>query len=360
VVPASPSFACSVAEKLYLATVLPGLEAVAAGELAAKLPAARLRETGRGRILFASGAAAVDLLRLRTIDNLYLYVGETPAGPHRAHLPALAAAAASLVGPAVDQEAAAFGVSIDKPATIWVNASRVGRQTYSRFEAAGAVGEAILRRLDRWRLGTAEEHGLEFRLDVQHDVATLSLRLTPATFRFRGDARRFSAAALRPPVAHALVWLSQPQQEDVFLDPFCGSGTILGERAVYPAQRLIGGDVSAAAIDAARENVPPLTTLTLSQWNARDVPLESHSVSAIVTNLPFGRQVLSQDELPALYLAFARQAQRLLVEGGTAVVLTDQVETLLAAVERTRLRSVRELALSLKGTHPEVVRLSAA
>jgi len=341
---------------VYLVTVLPGLEAVVISELAAKLPTARLREAARGRVVFASEASAVDLLQLRTIDNLYLYLGQVLAGPHRVDLPAFAAAAL-LVDAAVVERVAAFLVPVGVPVTIWVNASRIGRQTYSRFEAAVVVGDAILRRHEGWLLGTADEHTLEFRLDVLHDKASLSLRLTGATFRFRGDDRRFSAAALRPPVAHALVWLSQPRPDDVFLDPFCGSGTILGERAVYPAQRLIGGDVSAEALDAARKNMSPLSTLTLSRWDARDMPLDSRSVSAIVTNLPFGRQILSRDELPELYLAFVRQAQRLLLDGGTAVLLTDQVETLLRAVERTRLRSVRELTLSLKGTHPEVVRL---
>ena len=53
---------------VYLVTVLPGLEAVVISELAAKLPTARLREAARGRVVFASEAAAADLLQLRTID----------------------------------------------------------------------------------------------------------------------------------------------------------------------------------------------------------------------------------------------------------------------------------------------------
>ena len=63
--------------------------------------------------------------------------------------------------------------------------------------------------------------------------------------------------------------------------------------------------------------------------------------------------------LPALYLSFAREAQRVLTPEGVAIVLTERPEFLGAAVEKTRLRLERVLTLSLRGLRPDVLRLSA-
>jgi tRNA (guanine6-N2)-methyltransferase len=332
----------------YLVTVLPGLEPIVADEAAAKLPAATVRETARARVVLEVAAPASALMELRTADNVFELLGEATAGPHRADLEPLGRACAALLPDPTD----------DDRQTLWVNASRRGAHTYSRFEAAHVVSAALLRRRPRWTLGTAESHSVELRLDVEDDRALLSRRLSPPTFRWRGRERAFAAAALRPPVAHALVWLTRPDPQDVFVDPFCGSGTVLSERAAYPAARIVGGDASPAALEAARQNVAALGTIELRQWDARALPLDGRSVGVVATNLPFGRQVLDASALPELYLAFAREMQRTLTRGGVAVALTERPDVLEQAVERTRLRLERVLALSLKGLRPEVVRLS--
>ena len=342
-----------------LITVLPGLESIAIQELTGKLPSATVRAPRRGRVYADVDADATALRALRTADNVYLDLGECLAGPHRADLPALGAAAADLVPADLLERAAALGLFALPPVTLWVNASRAGKHTYSRFDAAATVVQAVLRRHPHWRLGTASEHSLELRLDIEDDRAWLSLRLTPPSFRFRGDERSFAAAAVRPPVAHALVWLTEPQPGDLFLDPFCGSGTIVYERISYPAARVVGSDTAAVALDAARANLTG-TSAELYLWDARALPLDARSIDAMATNLPFGRQVLDEGALPALYLAFAREAQRVLAPGGVTIALTERPDVLAAAVERTRLRPEPVMTLSLKGLRPTVVRLRGA
>ena len=332
----------------YLATVLPGLEPVASSEITAKVEDAAIQETPRGKVLFVSGAPLERLLALRSVDNLYRLLGRVRAGPHRADLPAMSNRIAALdVGPA-------------GRATFFVNASRSGRHSYSRFDLAEAAARGILARRPRWRLGTAERHEVEFRLDVAGEEGLFSLRLTPPSFRFRGEERAFSPAALRPTVAHALVWLSAPAAGDCFVDPFCGSGSILAERAAYPARRLLGGDRSAEAVAAARRNVPPDPARAILVWDARRLPLDAGAVDKVVANLPFGRQVLGPDEIGELYGAFAGEVRRVLAPRGQAILLTDQVEALLAAAGGARLQAESLLSLSLKGLHPQVIRLARA
>jgi tRNA (guanine6-N2)-methyltransferase len=51
-------------------------------------------------------------------------------------------------------------------------------------------------------------------------------------------------------------------------------------------------------------------------------------VSAIATNLPWGRQISEQAALPKLYGAFLSEAGRVLVPGGRMVLLTSEWDML--------------------------------
>ncbi len=387
---------------MYLATVLPGLESVLVDEVQTKISEATIQETARGKVFFASPAPWGQLLALRTADNLFHVLGSFRVGPHRADLADVRATVAALnpvAGPDLaSRQAPAADTAVPRrerrPVTFFVNASRTGRHTYSRFELAEAATRGVLDRHPSWRVGEPTVHDVELRLDVTGDVAIFSRRLTPASFRFRGRERYFTPAALRPPVAHALVWLSRPAPDDRFVDPFCGSGTILAERLPYPGRDVLGGDPAPDVLRAARSNLfpppeqglgrsiactamPPADTdgnapgrlgpgalppgciptprLTLLRWDARRLPLRDGVVDKVVTNLPFGRQVLGPDKIDAVYRGFVAELRRVLAPPGEALLLTDQVDALLDAA--APLRPEPLFTLSLKGLHPQIIRL---
>lgn len=358
-VPAALRLHCMVTP--YLATVLPGLEGAAASELMVKIAGARMEETPRGKLLFRTPATLDQLLTLRTIDNLYHPLATLEVGPHRTHLAELERRVSRLDIADAALPAEARGRN---PVTIHVNASRAGQHTYSRFEAAEAATRGLLANRSggqpKWQQGSPDRHDVEFRLDVVGAQATLAVRLTGPQFRFRGTDRAFAQAALRPPVAHGLVWLSQPRPDDRFLDPFCGSGTILLERAAYPARAIIGGDLSGEAVAAAKRNLAEAPAVIVEQWDASALPVESGTIDVIVTNLPFGRQVLSPDQIGRLYRAVALQLARVMIPNGRAILLTDQVEPLHAALQAADLTHQTLTTLSLKGLLPAVIEVRRA
>lgn len=342
--------------RIFLATVLAGLEDIAADEITVKLQGAVIREMTRGKILFEAALPLDQILQLRGVDNLYILVGRFSVGPHKADLATLRQSVAHLSSN-LDAAAAMVEPATDKP-TFVVNASRKGRQTYSRFDAADAAMQGIADELSGWVIGAPEQHNLEFRLDIEDTSALLSLRLTSADFRFRGPQRLFTQAALRPTVAHALVWHSNPQRTDRFLDPFCGSGTILAERAHYPATRIQGGDISEDTVAVARQNTPPADgAVTVQQWDARSLPIDANAIDKIVTNLPFGRQILPNDDLHSLYAQVLQEFKRVLTRDGVAYVLTNQDEILERSSSAHFHRAVSAV-LSLKGTRPKLFRLT--
>src|SRR5206468_7807449 len=145
--------------------------------------------------------------------------------------------------------------------------------------------------------------------------------------------RAHTPASLKPTVAAALVELSAPAARDVFIDAMCGAGTILRERAdAGSAGRIIGGDIDAEAIAAARENVGRVPQVAL--WDAQRLPLRTASVDAVVTNPPYGRRHGASDGIDRLYRSAMRETERVLRRGGRCVVLSGAPSELLHALPR--------------------------
>jgi tRNA G10 N-methylase Trm11 len=158
-------------------------------------------------------------------------------------------------------------------------------------------------------------------------------------------------ASLKPTIAYAMVALSRPRDDDEFLDPMCGAGTILLERAhAGRYQLLLGGDVDAEAVAATLENFGPRhKPFEIQTWDARELPLVDDSVSAIVTNMPFGRQIGTTEENRILYPALIAEWVRVLRAGGRMVLLTSE-----HALLRRVLRSYPGLVA--EGSVPIIVR----
>ena len=121
------------------------------------------------------------------------------------------------------------------------------------------------------------------------------------------------------------------------LDPFCGAGTILIERAhLGRYAMLLGSDRDGAALAAARENVGErYKPIRLENWDAAALPLEDAGVTKIVTNLPWGERYGSHGENRKLYPIWIREFTRVLKRGGLMVLLTAEWR-LMRELERMR------------------------
>ncbi len=355
--------------QIYIAQTQPGFETIAAQEIAEMLDGAVLRGTRavadkNGMALFEYGGAPHDLLALRTVEDVFALVAALPGVPP------------SAVGPRLLRDAAAT-VPIE-PALRIARQLRPGRGGHGRLRfrvVARQVGEAAYRRVDaqqavergiaargdhHWRL--AEEGALEFwltllpgssstgpkgsssserrssRADRSGYEALLALRLSDEQMRHRDYKLEHLPASLRPSAAAARVWLTRPAPDDVFLDPMCGAGTILIERAHAGRYALLlGGDVREQALAVARGNIGPrYKPIELRQWDARTLPLDAASVTAAAVNLPFGKQIGSVEENRTLYPQVLRELARVLRSGARLAALTGDRQVFEEALRRTR------------------------
>lgn len=153
-----------------------------------------------------------------------------------------------------------------------------------------------------------------------------------------------------PVIAAVLCRLAKLTGTHRVFDPFCGSGTILFDAAFWTDQAVLGADNSRQAVGYATENLSGSRTLLLS--DAAHCPLRSASIDRIISNLPFGKQVGSHENNAILYPAVLAEIERLLVPAGRVVLLTDDKRLLREAVERSKLKLLRERVLESGGATP--------
>jgi tRNA (guanine10-N2)-dimethyltransferase len=114
-----------------------------------------------------------------------------------------------------------------------------------------------------------------------------SMRQGWATRRPRSRAF-FHPSAIFPKLSRALVNLSGVQPGEPFLDPFCGTGSLLIEASIVGAEP-IGIDLARKMVRGARRNSIKYGQpwLGLVRADSRSLPIRQ--VGAIATDIPYGR-----------------------------------------------------------------------
>lgn len=308
----------------YYAMTLPGIETIAFSEIRARVPDATLVKFARGVVLFRTAASPVDLLELRTTEDVYVllaHLTDLGRGPDALRVLHSATLHADITGALEAVRRAHHG---QPPRTWRVVSQKEGTHDFRRMDAGQAVTDALKRALPRGLQSVPDDANLECWLWLHGSEALIGLRLSDATMRHRVYKREHLPAALRPSVAATMGWLAQPQASDRVLDPMCGTGTLVIERALLaPLAHASGGDIRPEAVQMAQRNARSAgISADWHTWDARALPLDAASYSTILTNLPFGKQIGSLTTNTALYTALAQEFRRVIAPAGTLVALT--------------------------------------
>ena len=317
----------------YAASVLPGLEEIAGEEVRARFQGAQVVDVQRGWIVFRAPNSIADLRKLCTTEDVFAVLFRT------SRLPPYRKGALSLLNRMArsshhwDQALKSFQQTRRRSVrrvTFRVVAQMTGKHSFRRKEVQDAILNGVQARWTGWK-PVADDAHLEVWAPIVGDWATIAVRLSDHKMRHRTYKVEHRPASLRPTLAAAMIYLSNPQPNDRFCDPMCGTGTILAERALSGrSQRLLGGDINPDALRAAQANLSGVRNLgapcVLQLWDAKWLPIRSGSLDAIVCNLPFGKKVGSHADNPDLYSLFFQQLGRVLCSSGRAVLLTSEKE----------------------------------
>ncbi|MEK7188781.1 MAG: RsmD family RNA methyltransferase, partial [Patescibacteria group bacterium] len=135
---------------------------------------------------------------------------------------------------------------------------------------------------------------------------------------------------LRPELAHLLCLISQPDKDDVFLDPFASFGAIPFERAIsFPYTKIIASDRDKQIFQKLQKRAGDLgLRIILGRYDALNLSsLTNESVTKIVTDPPWGfyKEEKNTEEF---YTKMLEEFVRVLKPDGLIVILTGQKELL--------------------------------
>lgn len=199
------------------------------------------------------------------------------------------------------------------------------------------IEEAVARRtrgrVER-RGGRGEEYWILTRRDLDEVLFTTRINLAKAP--------KAAAGALRPDLAQLLVGAAGRHPDDVFLDPFGGSGALLSARLTSRVERAIYSDLkygsrSGPTVEPRLERAPHVTLLS---EDARTLPsVDDGSVDVIVTDPPWGEYETLTDAFGDFIADVLACFERVLVPEGRLVLLTSRrlVGTTLGEWKRRRL-----------------------
>lgn len=174
-------------------------------------------------------------------------------------------------------------------------------------------------------------------------VGFFMLRLT----KHPSYSKTLKRGELRPDLCHFLCSLSEPQAEDVFLDPFCGYGAIAMERArTGPYNLIFLSDKSREHIRHCKTAIQELgvkyrESMIAKRMDALNMEsFEPGFIHKLVTDPPWGLYENLSMDLSAFYDNFLDECIRIVRQNGLIVVLTAQKEVLEASL-RSRSDSLK-------------------
>ncbi|MEO1164903.1 MAG: methyltransferase domain-containing protein [Chloroflexota bacterium] len=232
------------------------------------------------------------------------------------------------------------------------------------ISAAGSDSSVMMRTKDELSqalgLVVAEDEGdllLRIRRTPRSDKGwDVLVRMTPRPLATRDWRVCNYEGALNASVAAGIVKLTNPTASDRFLNIMCGSGTIMIERAYYPAQWIAGCDISADAIACTRANMAGAKQeIEVQLADAMQLPYPNASMDVIAVDLPFGQLVGSHDENEWLYPAVLQEAARVANVGARCVAITHEITLMREVLDTLSVwRVVSEQKITLSGLHPRI------
>jgi tRNA (guanine6-N2)-methyltransferase len=145
---------------------------------------------------------------------------------------------------------------------------------------------------------------------------------------------------LRPELANVLCRLSDPSPNELFLDPFCGSGAIPIQRAKYfPSGLVIASDKDERIVNSLKERIKDLGLRKRAVVRCDDAlhltRYGDGSIHKIVTDPPWGHFVGTEMPIQEFYCAMLREFVRMLRPDGRLVILTAETAVMNTVIEHS-------------------------
>jgi 23S rRNA G2445 N2-methylase RlmL len=187
------------------------------------------------------------------------------------------------------------------------------------------------------------------------------IRLTPRPL----SARRWRVVnmrgALNATIAAVIARELNLDTHKVFLNPMCGSGTLLIEvTSNCPRQGMfIGGDLDGQVLKACASNLSAAqcSAGSIVNFDVAALPFRDATISALAADLPWGEAVGQRCELPQVYGNFWREVTRVAAMGAELAIVTQETTVFEEAFGpyKHNWTARRQFKVLQGGYHPTVI-----
>jgi tRNA (guanine6-N2)-methyltransferase len=321
----------------FYAHTLPGLEDIAWLEIRERLPAAAFADKlfakdQHGIVSFTYDGPFEPLFLLRTVDDLFIQLLSQPKlsrGYRDLENITQWVGRGEAVGRAVNGYLRHRQFS--GPPTYQLICRKFGKHQYSTHRLAQAVADGLAKRYPTWS-AVPEAAQVEIWANLLGSHLLVGIRLRDKQ-RKQSRLRPAVENGLHPALAAAMILLTEPQPDELFVEPLCADYALLRERRsqVGTAAVLLGGDPDRKKLTLVQDGLyrrkrgqAPL----LAQWNEEAWPLPTAVVDKVATVLPARVGNGSKAALGRFYAAFAAELQRVLRPGGRAILYSEAYDLL--------------------------------
>jgi tRNA (guanine6-N2)-methyltransferase len=321
----------------FYSHTLPGVEEIAWLEIRQQLPSSRFgqklfAQDQHGIVTFAHDGPFNALFKLRTVEDVFIQLLSEPKlsrGYRDLDQIANWVGKGEAVGRAVNHYLRYRQFS--RPPTYQLICRKFGKHQYSTGKLAQSVAAGLARRYPTWT-AVPEAAQVEVWANLLGSHLLLGIRLRDRQ-RKQTQTKVAVEGGLPPSLAAAMILLTEPQPDELFVDPLCGDYALLRERRAQLGATavLLGGDSGTQQLAAVRQGLyrrkrgqPPL----LAQWNIEKWPLATAVVDKTAAALPARVGDGSERAVGRYYGHFAAELQRVLRPGGRAVLYTEAYDQL--------------------------------
>jgi tRNA G10 N-methylase Trm11 len=148
-------------------------------------------------------------------------------------------------------------------------------------------------------------------------------------------SRKLKKGELRPKMAHILNLISEPNSNDIYLDPFAGYGALPWDRVNYfPYKNVYISEVDTKLCDDLDSLINNKKRITIQQSSALNLSyLSDKSVNKIVTDPPWGIHQMQNIDYENFYEDMLNEMIRITQSGGLLVILTAKLKEIENAID---------------------------
>lgn len=208
---------------------------------------------------------------------------------------------------------------------------------------------------------------IEFWLLIRSEGETFfCMRLTKKL----NQEKYLEKGELRPELASILCLISEPQDNDVFMDPFCGHGAIPIQRLFIPNcnyQKIIASDSNSMLISGLRSKLSRLAkkkkiiNFSIENFDALNLKsLSNNSIDKIVTDPPWGLRASKIDDIEKFQNSMMHEFHRVLTKDSMVVILAKkEIFDKTLQNNQDKFRLIKEYTTIVSGQKASVYKLQA-